>query len=233
MNSDKGDAHSTRFSSVPTWVAPAVAAVVLILIPLLLFAALAGTVAEEGSFGFDQPVMMWVHDASTQWLTTAAHAASFLGGGAVRVAAVVIAVVLCARRRVGGAFLVLAAVVGASRLNVALKAAFERSRPDFWEHLSVENTSSFPSGHAMGSMSIAAPLVVLAWGTRYRWAALVLAVVYVVAVGASRIYLGVHFPSDVLAGWCLTVLWVGVIVVFLSLLTHWIRQRAPQFAEWV
>ena len=117
--------------------------------------------------------------------------------------------------------------------DVALKPAFERSRPDFWEHLSAENTFSFPSGHAMGSMSLAAPLVVLAWGTRYRWASLAVAVVYVLAVGASRVYLGVHFPSDVLAGWCLTVLWVGILVVILLLVTRVLRRYAPTLADWV
>ncbi|USX45815.1 phosphatase PAP2 family protein [Dietzia kunjamensis] len=127
----------------------------------------------------------------------------------------------------------LAAVYGSSRLNVAFKPAFERSRPDFWEHLSTENTFSFPSGHAMGSMSLAAPLVVLTWGSRYRWAALAVAVVYVLAVGASRVYLGVHFPSDVLAGWCLTVLWVGILVVILLLVTRVLRRYAPTLADWV
>lgn len=130
-------------------------------------------------------------------------------------ASVVIALLLCVLRRFGGAFLVLAAVYGSSRLNVAFKPAFERSRPDFWEHLSAENTFSFPSGHAMGSMSLAAPLVVLTWGSRDRWAALAVAVVYV------------------LAGWCLTVLWVGILVVILLLVTRVLRRYAPTLADWV
>lgn len=148
------------------------------------------------------------------------------------VAAVVIALLLCVMRRVGGAFLVVASVYGSSRLNVALKPAFERSRPDFWEHLSVETTHSFPSGHAMGSMSIAAPLVVLAWSTRYRWVALIVAAVYVLVVGVSRVYLGVHFPSDVLAGWSLTLVWVAVLALLLTVVTRLVEQRAPQFARW-
>lgn len=217
---------------VSAWRGPATVAAVF-LIPLLVFAGLAFAVSRHGGFAFDQPMMMWVHSASTQWLTSAAHAASYLGGGIVLVAAVLTALVLCLFRRLGSAFLVLASVYGSSRLNVALKEAFERSRPDYWEHLSVETTYSFPSGHAMGSMSLAAPLVVLAWRTRFRPIALALAVVYVVAVGSSRVYLGVHFPSDVLAGWCLTLLWVGILVVFLHLLTTRIARQAPRLAEWI
>lgn len=79
--------------------------------------------------------------------------------------------------------------------------------------MTVETTYSFPSGHTMAAMSIAAPLVILAWNTRFRWPTLVVAAIYVVAVGATRVYLGAHFPSDVLAGWCLTVLWVSAVVM--------------------
>ena len=77
-----------------------------------------------------------------------------------------------------------------------------------------------PSGHTMAAMSIAAPLVILAWNTRFRWPTLVLAAIYVVAVGATRVYLGAHFPSDVLAGWCLTVLWVSAVVMVVRYLAR-------------
>lgn len=229
MSLDDGNAR--RVPGVSSWRAPAAgAAVLLVLLGVFVGLALA---ASDGSVAVDQPVMMWVHGATTPWLTAAAETASYIGGHVVLVASVVIALLLCVLRRFGGAFLVLAAVYGSSRLNVAFKAAFERTRPDFWEHMSAENTFSFPSGHAMGSMSIAAPLVVLAWGTRFRWAALAVAVVYVAAVGASRVYLGVHFPSDVLAGWSLTVLWVGILVMVLLLVARLLRRYAPALAEWV
>lgn len=230
MTIDDGDTRPSTGAS--RWRAPAAGAGFLLAL-LAVFAGLAFAVSDDETVSLDRPVMMWVHGATTPWLTAAAETASYLGGQFVLAASVVIALLLCFLRRFGGAFLVLAAVYGSSRLNVAFKPAFERSRPDFWEHLSAENTFSFPSGHAMGSMSLAAPLVVLTWGSRDRWAALAVAVVYVLAVGASRVYLGVHFPSDVLAGWCLTVLWVGILVVILLLVTRVLRRYAPTLADWV
>lgn len=218
-------AHRKSYPVVPPWV-PLAGVAALFVVPLLIFAGLAESVARNESFAFDRSIMMWVHGATTPWLTSAMTAVSHAGGIAVSAVAVVIALLLCVWRRWRDAVLVVVAENGASQINDALKSVFERPRPDFWAHLSVENTHSFPSGHAMASMSIAAALFVVAWRTRYRWAVLVAAAVYVVAVGTSRVYLGVHFPSDVLAGWCLTVVWVGLVVVILQGLARWHRRRA-------
>ncbi|HEU4665623.1 MAG TPA: phosphatase PAP2 family protein, partial [Dokdonella sp.] len=70
---------------------------------------------------------------------------------------------------------------------------------------------SFPSGHAMGSMTLACVLVLLCWWTRLRWPVLAAAAVLVVLVGASRIYLGVHYPSDILAGWAAAIAWTHAV----------------------
>jgi membrane-associated phospholipid phosphatase len=68
---------------------------------------------------------------------------------------------------------------------------------------------SFPSGHAVGSMAVVAVVVVLTWSSRFRWAALLGGSVFTVAVGVSRVSLGYHFPSDVLAGWATAVAWTS------------------------
>lgn len=186
-------------------------------VPLLFFVLLAEDVAEQEIFPFDRPVMLWLHSVSTPSLTAVMEAVTLLGGiVVVPVAATGAAVALWCRGSRRNATLLTAAVVGSTLLNTALKSVFQRSRPDFWEHLVTENSYSFPSGHAMASMALAASLVVLGWGTRWRWSAVVAGAVYVLAVGISRMYLGVHYPSDVIAGWCVSVLWVAVVVVVLD-----------------
>lgn len=195
-------------------IAALAAAALLFLVPLILFALLAEDVAEQEVLPFDRPVMLWLHSGSTPWLTAVMEAVTQLGGlVVVPVAAVVVATALWRRGSRTSAVLLAAAVVGSTLLNSVLKAVFRRARPDFWEHLVTENSYSFPSGHAMATMSLAAALVVLAWGTRWRWATVMAGAVYVLAVGISRMYLGVHYPSDILAGWCVALVWVAVVVV--------------------
>lgn len=226
------ESSAIRFPAVVSG-KPLVAVAALFAVPLVVFAALAAVVASKGDIVFDRPVMMWVNSVTEPWLVAVAQGASQLGGLVVPAAAGLIALVLCVLRRVSSAFLVVAAEFGASEINDTLKTTFQRSRPEFWEHLSVETTHSFPSGHAMATMALAAALLVVSWGTRYWRVVLAAAVVYVVSVGASRVILGVHFPSDVLAGWCLTLIWVGILVLFLRLVVPWISRRSPRIGAWL
>lgn len=238
MASDKnGSASGPRPEGIPARPSPAwrsiaaiTAAALLFLVPLILFVLLAEDVAEREVLPFDRPVMEGLHSISASWLTAVMEAVTQLGGlVVVPVAAVVSATVLWRRGSRTSAVLLAAAVVGSTVLNSVLKAVFRRARPDFWEHLVTENSYSFPSGHAMATMSLAAGLVVLAWGTRWRWATVVAGAVYVLAVGISRMYLGVHFPSDVLAGWCVSLAWVAVVVVVLRVVAARSR-RSPEGA---
>jgi membrane-associated phospholipid phosphatase len=98
-------------------------------------------------------------------------------------------------------------VIGAFLLNFAAKQFFGRTRPDLWVSLLPEKSFSFPSGHSMLSAALAYALVVLLWQTRLRLLALLSAPPAVFLVGLSRLYLGVHYPSDVLAGWCAGLIW--------------------------
>ncbi len=101
------------------------------------------------------------------------------------------------------------AVGGSALLNLLAKAVFVRERPSLWLSIAPEHSYSFPSGHAMGAMSLAATIVLLVWYTPWRWPALVLGLAFTAWVGASRVYLGVHFPSDILAGWTAALAWVS------------------------
>jgi undecaprenyl-diphosphatase len=137
---------------------------------------------------------------------------SALGGFAVLALVTLLAVgYLLALKRWGGALLLLAATLGGTALSEGLKVGFNRPRPDLVAHI-VETTSmSFPSGHAMLSAVTYLTLGALIARTqkRKRLRAYVLgaAIVLTLLIGASRVYLGVHWPTDVLAGWCLGAAW--------------------------
>ena len=96
---------------------------------------------------------------------------------------------------------------GSALLNIAAKAFFARPRPGLWTSIAPATGYSFPSGHAMGSMTLAAVLALLAWPTRWRWAVCGAMAFFVAMVGLSRVYLGVHYPSDILAGWAAALAW--------------------------
>lgn len=114
-------------------------------------------------------------------------------------------------RRSGTALLVLAAIGGGTILNNVTKLFFERPRPDLVAHAVETQTSSFPSGHAMMSaiafLTLGALLARTQKRTSVRAYIVTLAVLTTVLVGISRVYLGVHWPSDVLAGWLLGSAW--------------------------
>ena len=136
---------------------------------------------------------------------------------------IVLVLVLALLRRYREGLFAAIALGGSALLNLAAKQFFARDRPSLWESIAPETNFSFPSGHAMGSMTLACVLVLLAWRTRWRWPMLVAMAAFVVMVGLSRVYLGVHYPSDILAGWTAATAWtVGVyLLVFRGQLRPW------------
>jgi undecaprenyl-diphosphatase len=107
--------------------------------------------------------------------------------------------------------LLLAATVGGILLNDVLKGLFGRPRPDTALHLTEVRSLSFPSGHAMESaiiyLTLAALMARLVQGRTLRLYVLAVAALVTLLVGLSRVYLGVHYPSDVLAGWTAGLAW--------------------------
>ncbi|CCV10302.1 phosphatase PAP2 family protein [Mesorhizobium sp. STM 4661] len=146
------------------------------------------------------------------WLEGAMRDITSLGSSSVLVlitAAVIVYLLLL--RRWGTALLMFLAVAGGQALSTLLKVGIDRPRPDLVSHLVNETSLSFPSGHAM--LSAVTYLTLGSLAARFlpdrttKIFVLVLAVLTTVLVGTSRVYLGVHWPSDVLAGWCAGFAW--------------------------
>jgi len=179
-----------------------------ILLPLLIVGALGEDVLEQQRFAFETPLMLWLHAHSTPTLDHLAVILAYVGG--YQVIAPVSAVLSFAlwRRAVLPARFFVIAVLGAAVLNSVMKFAFHRPRPELWPRLLQESGASFPSGHSMYSAAFVTALILLAWNTRLRWLALVLGTLFTLIVGWSRVDLGVHYPTDVLAGWLTGAAWV-------------------------
>lgn len=182
------------------------------------FALLADEVAEGETLGFDQAVLALLRAPGNltdplgpPWLEEAARDITALGSFTVLVplvAVVAIYLMLTNRARTGW-FLVAASASGAL-ISTLMKQLFDRPRPDVTAITRVF-TSSFPSGHAMASavvfLTIGTMLASATHRKRERWFFLVVAVVFTLVVGASRVYLGVHYPTDVAAGWLIGAGW--------------------------
>lgn len=182
-----------------------------------IFASLADEVREGDTVSFDTAVLLGINSRSSPLLDTVFSTGTMLGG-AVVVAAVSLAmiVILALRKSYSRALLATLIIGGTTLANFFLKLVFERSRPELWTRLVEEQSFSFPSGHAMASMALGLTIVLLTWNTRWRAAAVIGAVAYVLFIGFSRLYLGVHYPTDILAGWLVSSLWVFAIAWLFS-----------------
>lgn len=191
----------------PWWVYPYYAA---LLAALYLFASLAETVYEGEGFPFDHAILTWLYGLQAPWLSRLARALDVLGiSYLLTVICVALAWWLWRQRRRSAVFLLLA-FGGAVGVNLLTKGFFERVRPDLFEQLTPITNSSFPSGHAMGSWALWLALLLIGhrhWPRQQLLVGLALGL-FALAVGVSRAYLQVHYPSDVLAGWALSTAWV-------------------------
>ena len=182
---------------------------VLVLLPLWGFASLVGELHEKEVFPFDAPVLNMLHAVATPTLDRFFVVISQLGylRGVVPLDMFLVLSLALLRRFREGLFFGIA-VTGSAILNIVAKNYFRRGRPDLWVSFTPETTYSFPSGHAMASATLGMALIILCWPTRWRWPVTVASLVFVVLVGVSRVYLGVHYPSDILAGWSAAIAWV-------------------------
>jgi len=196
-----------------------------LLAPLWLFVELADEVHELEAFYFDDPLLWRAHALAGPALDRFFVLMSAIGyqWGVVPVDIALTMALLIARRWREATFTGVS-FAGSALLNLATKQFFQRDRPSLWESIAPEHTFSFPSGHAMGSATLAMVVLLLCWHTRFRWPVAALAGLFALTVGASRIYLGVHYPSDILGGWAAGVAWVSGVYLVL----YRIRERPWQ-----
>lgn len=211
----------TRISVLLQWIARRATrvelglAIVLALTAAALwaFVELAEEVMEGETRAFDTAILLALRapgDAADPlgppWVEELARDVTGLGGlGVLTFLTLAAAGLLWLQRRRGTALYVLAAVGSGVTLSNAAKSFFDRPRPDLVPHGSIVYTASFPSGHSLMAAVVYLTLAALVARSfperRLRAYVVALAILVTLAVGASRVYLGVHWPTDVLAGW--------------------------------
>lgn len=200
---------------------------------LWAFAELADEVLEGDTRAFDRAILLALRDPMNPdmpigpgWLQEAAREITTLGG-TTALALITLATTgfLLLIRKGGAAILVIVSVVGGALLSVALKACFDRSRPNLIPHAVQVYSGSFPSGHAMLAtvtyLTLGALLARVQAQRRVKAYLLSLALLVSVLIGASRVYLGVHWPTDVLAGWCVGAAWA----LLCTSVALWLQRR--------
>ena len=195
------------------------AAMALASAALWVFVEVADEVVEGEAAPLDRRLLLMLRSPADPaemlgppWLELLARDITALGGvGVLGLIVAAAAGFLALAGRHGTALFVVAATAGGTLVSSLLKLAFGRPRPDLVPHATEVATASFPSGHAMVSavvyLTLAALLARLVEANRLKVYMLGVAVLLTVLIGVSRVYLGVHWPSDVLAGWAAGSAW--------------------------
>lgn len=210
-----------------------VAGLVVVTLAAAGFAVIAQAMVAGRTQQFDDAILRWMGTHGAPWLDSAALEVTALGARMVVYMVVLVAsVFLWQSRHHYSAAMLWVAVIGSGLINTVLKVSFNRPRPDVFpwrtQHVGV---ASFPSGHAMTSIVVYGTLAFLIarlaptpWLKRLVW---IVAGLVVATVGLSRLYLGVHYPSDVLAGFVVGGAWAIVCALGMEAVRYF-RTRRPE-----
>jgi len=190
------------------------------------FATIAEEVLEKETYAFDKSILLDLRSLHTPLRDRLMLGLTFLGEpNLLLILSVSLGIILWVRKHRSEATTIAVTGAGAIALNLLLKTLFARARPQLWERTVDVRFYSFPSGHAMISMVIYGLLGYLL-GSRFpkqRWWIYSLTVVLVAAIGFSRLYLGVHWPTDVIAGYAAGLIWLMACIFSLEI---WKQFRA-------
>lgn len=204
------------------------------------FVALSGEVLEGDTQSFDLWAVRSLRQADDlarpigpTWLAEVARDITALGGIAVLVLAIAAASGFLAIYRAYRMLAVLlVSTLGGISTSLLMKHLFDRPRPDIVPHLSQVYTNSFPSGHSMMSAivyltlgALVAPLLRHFW---VRFYVIAVAVALTVLIGISRVYMGVHYPTDVVAGWAAGLVWALLCWLVARAIPHSQAKREPR-----
>ena len=200
------------------------------------FAKLAELVREGYTQTFDEAVLRWMHRHQTPWLENLMLEITMLGTWIVVFSVVSITgLFLWLTRHKYSALLLLVATAGGIGLNSILKIGFARPRPQVFEWGEHTSSFSFPSGHAMSSTVVYITVAYLAARLQKthiaRFATLSIAGVIVASICFSRMYLGVHYPSDVAAGVIIGLSWAAFCMATLEAIQRFAKRNAKEILK--
>ena len=201
-----------RLSTSHAQLWPLVVYWLVVLVGFGLFTRFAREVHRSEALGFDAPLLEQLFAVRTDVVTDVVLVVTQLGSTWFLVGFSLLFLVLIWRVSRRSALFYTLAVGGAGAINQLAKILFARQRPAYMEFPAVYTLESysFPSGHAMVVLALFLTLYLISRRllAPHRWRIAAVAALLVVAVGFTRVYLGVHYPSDVIAGWSLGAFWV-------------------------
>lgn len=200
------------------------------------FAKFAGHVSSGRTQAFDDAVLQWIGMHRPVSLEPVMLEITFLGTGSVVLMIVAVsALFLWLSQHRYSATLLVIATLGGILLNNLLKAGFGRPRPQIFEWGSHALSSSFPSGHAMSATVVYSTVAYLAARLQkkhwHRALTMFGAAVVIALIAGTRLYLGVHYPSDVIAGIIIGLAWAAFCMATLEAIQLYARRRAPRILK--
>ncbi|KYD08525.1 phosphatase PAP2 family protein [Heyndrickxia sporothermodurans] len=207
-----------------------ISAIFLIVIFIWAFFEIATGLNGTEIRSFDNQIISFVQGKISDRLTSIMLVITFFGSvkGVATITFLVILLLFFSRHRLLCLFLVITIGIGAGVFNRILKLYFKRERPDIHPIIQ-ENGFSFPSGHSMGSMILYGSLgYILVKLAKHNWSkifGLLVGLIIIFVVGLSRIYLGVHYPSDVVGGYIAGAFWLLICISIFEIVEKWHKRR--------
>jgi membrane-associated phospholipid phosphatase len=185
-------------------------------LPLQIFVLLLLAVQNhEGALSWELPLLFTIHDQTGEKLNLLAEILTRLGSFQTTtpvIAGMTLSFLLS--KRWNYSLYTIMTFSGAITISYTGKIIVHRARPHLWELVyQIGSDYSFPSGHAMSSMSFAIVLIILTWNSSWRWLTVILGSLFVISIAWTRLYLGVHYPSDILGGWMIAIAWSIVVLL--------------------